>query len=75
MPNISFAALWKAMQHDKKLTGGNVVGVWPVRIGEVVIRTLDKPACASWHRAVQSAGPNGSRRRGRGVRRIRRQKK
>ena len=75
MPNISFAALWKAMQHDKKVTAGNVVGVWPVRIGEVVIRTLDKPACASWHRAVQSAGPNGSSRRGRGVRRIRGQKK
>jgi hypothetical protein len=29
-----------ATQHDKKVVGGNVVGVWPVRIGDVVIRPL-----------------------------------
>jgi 3-dehydroquinate synthase len=54
MPRTSFSALWKAMQHDKKVVEGNVVGVWPVRIGEVVIRSLDKLACALWHRAVKS---------------------
>ena len=75
MPNITFAALWKAMQHDKKVTAGNVVGVWPVRIGEVVIRQLDKQACANWHRAIQNVGTNGSRRRGGRVSRIRRRKK
>ena len=75
MPNTSFAALWKAMQHDKKVTAGNVVGVWPVRIGEVVIRQLDKQACANWHRAIQNVGTNGSRRRGGRVSRIRRRKK
>ena len=75
MPKISFTPLWNAMQHDKKVVGGQVVGVWPVRIGEVVIRMLDKQTCANWHRAVQSAGPKGSRRRVRRVSRIRRQKK
>lgn len=63
MPNTSFAALWNAMQHDKKVTAGKVVGVWPVRIGEVVIRTLEKEACANWHRTVRSADRNGSNKR------------
>jgi 3-dehydroquinate synthase len=53
MPKTSFAALWGAMQHDKKVIGGKVVGVWPVRIGEVVIRPLDKQACAAWHRSLK----------------------
>ncbi|WP_455387679.1 3-dehydroquinate synthase [Petrachloros mirabilis] len=57
MPTTSFAALWGAMQHDKKVIGGEVVGVWPVRIGEVVIRPLDKQACAAWHRSLKKRDP------------------
>jgi len=68
MPTISFSTLWHAMQHDKKVVGGEVVGVWPVRIGEVVIRSLEQQACADWHRTLQTNGPNRSNKR---VRRIR----
>jgi 3-dehydroquinate synthase len=44
----SFTSLWGAMQHDKKVVGGQVVGVWPVRIGEVVIRPIERQICAAW---------------------------
>jgi 3-dehydroquinate synthase len=49
----SFTALWGAMQHDKKVIGGRVVGVWPVRIGDVVIRPLEQEACAEWFRTSE----------------------
>jgi len=68
MPTTSFSTLWHAMQHDKKVVGGKVVGVWPVRIGEVVIRSLEQQACADWHRTLQTNDPNLSSKR---VRRIR----
>jgi 3-dehydroquinate synthase len=44
----SFTSLWAAMQHDKKVVGGRVIGVWPVRIGEVIIRPLEQQVCAAW---------------------------
>ena len=44
----SFAPIWGAMQHDKKVVGGQVVGVWPVRVGEVVIRPIERQVCATW---------------------------
>jgi 3-dehydroquinate synthase len=75
MPQTSFSALWQAMQHDKKVVGGMVVGVWPVRIGEVVIRTLEKQACANWHRGLQTYGPNRSNKRLRRVKATARRKK
>lgn len=53
MPSVSFRSLWAAMQHDKKVVGGQVVGVWPVRIGEVVIRPLDQRACEDWYHSRQ----------------------
>ena len=53
-PRTSFAAMWGAMQHDKKVIGGTVVGVWPVRIGDVVIRPLEREACAAWFQTYAS---------------------
>ncbi len=50
LPKCSFASLWAAMQHDKKVIGGKVVGVWPTKIGEVVMRPLERRLCAEWHR-------------------------
>ena len=44
----SFTSLWGAMQHDKKVVAGRVIGVWPVRIGEVVIRPIEQEVCAEW---------------------------
>lgn len=49
----SFARLWSAMQHDKKVVHGEVVGVWPVRIGEVMIRPLARDACGAWFKTVE----------------------
>jgi len=46
----SFRSLWGAMQHDKKVVAGQVVGVWPVRIGEVTIRPIERHVCAAWFR-------------------------
>src|SRR5687767_9223880 len=57
LPKTSFAALWRAMQHDKKVLGGKIMGVWPVRLGEVVIRPLEEQACAEWFRALSRPEP------------------
>ncbi len=72
--NISFQSLWAAMQHDKKVVDGQVIGVWPVRIGEVVIRPLDRQACADWY-AVRHQQIARTRHRPRHARPSRRQKK
>jgi 3-dehydroquinate synthase len=42
------------MQHDKKVVCGTVIGVWPVRIGDVVIRPLEQDAFAEWFRTRES---------------------
>ena len=56
VPRASFASLWGAMQHDKKVLGGQVVGVWPVKIGEVVMRTIERQVCAAWFQSKQGDG-------------------
>jgi 3-dehydroquinate synthase len=48
LEKVSLPLLWEAIQHDKKVVAGQVFGVWPVRIGEVVIRPVDKPVFAEW---------------------------
>jgi 3-dehydroquinate synthase len=48
MPRVPFSALWKAMQHDKKVAGGTVYGVWPERIGRVRIAPLARDDCRQW---------------------------
>jgi 3-dehydroquinate synthase len=45
---VPVTSLWRAMQHDKKVVGGRVIGVWPVRIGEVIIRPIEQQICAAW---------------------------
>jgi 3-dehydroquinate synthase len=52
----SFSRLWSAMQHDKKMVGGQVVGVWPVQIGEVIIRPIEEQVCAEWFRHRHGRG-------------------
>ncbi len=54
MPKGSFRSLWAAMQQDKKVIAGEVMGVWPVRIGEVTIRRLDRDSCAAWYRRQET---------------------
>jgi len=58
MPRVSFPSLWAAMQHDKKVVGGRVTGVWPTRIGEVTIAPLDEQICAEWF-ATRHRGAGG----------------
>src|SRR5205085_4018959 len=59
----SFLRLWSAMQHDKKVVGGQVVGVWPVKIGEVVIRPIEEQVCAEWFRCMHGRGNHVSKGR------------
>jgi 3-dehydroquinate synthase len=63
MPKVSFRSLWEAMQHDKKVVSGKVIGVWPVRIGEVMIRALDRGACQTWYEGRENHPRTPGRRR------------
>jgi len=49
MPRWSSAKVWTAMLHDKKVSGGHVVGVWPERIGNVRIAPIDERVFRRWH--------------------------
>ncbi|MCC6141334.1 MAG: 3-dehydroquinate synthase [Nitrospira sp.] len=48
----SGAKVWSAMQHDKKVSQGKVVGVWPEAIGRVRIEPVEEKAFAAWFRKV-----------------------
>ena len=56
----SFTSLWSAMQHDKKVIEGQVIGVWPVRIGEVVIHPIERQVCAAWFQRKHGRGSRAS---------------
>lgn len=49
MPPWSSAKVWNAMLHDKKVSGGQVIGVWPVSIGQVRILPVDEPTFHRWY--------------------------
>ncbi len=48
MPHATPTKIWKAMLHDKKVSAGQVIGVWPVRIGEVRMAPLGKEVFDRW---------------------------
>lgn len=56
MPPWTSKRIWKAMLHDKKVSGGQVIGVWPECIGQVRIGPIDKQTFEQWH-AVSRASP------------------
>ena len=60
------------MQHDKKVVGGRVIGVWPVRIGEVVIRPIEQQVCAEWFQSKHRRRSRPQSGRQQGTRPIRR---
>jgi 3-dehydroquinate synthase len=62
-PRTSFRALWSAMQHDKKVVSGQVIGIWPARIGEVVIGPVAQEACAAWFDTLNRSTPGRKPRR------------
>ena len=59
----SSGKVWTAMQHDKKVSQGKVVGVWPESIGRVRIAPLERAAFMEWFQTV-SVGAGGRSRRG-----------
>lgn len=61
LTNPSMGKIWAAMQHDKKVSQGKVVGVWPNAIGRVRIAPIERATFAEWFRTV----PVGSGRQSR----------
>ena len=55
----SVEKVWSAMQHDKKVSQGKVVGVWPEAIGRVRIASLERQTFAKWYQTL----PGGVRGR------------
>lgn len=49
MPQWTSQKIWKAMLHDKKVSGGRVIGVWPERIGQVRIGPIEKHLFEQWY--------------------------
>lgn len=49
MPVWPSTKIWRAMLHDKKVVGGQVIGVWPVAIGQVRIAPIDEPTFHRWY--------------------------
>ena len=60
MPVAPSGKVWKAMLHDKKVSRGQVVGVWPERIGDVQIAALDEEV---FHRWYAQAHPRAAKNR------------
>jgi 3-dehydroquinate synthase len=63
MPAWTFTKLWRAMLHDKKVSGGRVIGVWPEEIGRVRMAPLDEQVCKQWYAAVTRSGHQRKTRR------------
>jgi 3-dehydroquinate synthase len=65
LPQWTSAKIWKAMLHDKKVSGGKVVGVWPERIGQVRMMPIDEPTFHQWHKTLHAttSGKRPSRKK------------
>jgi 3-dehydroquinate synthase len=55
MPYATSTKIWKAMLHDKKVSAGQVIGVWPTRIGEVHMAPLGREVFDRWYAASRAA--------------------
>ena len=60
MPHTAPTKIWKAMLHDKKVSSGQVIGVWPTRIGEVRMAPLGKEVFDRWYAESRAASINVS---------------
>jgi 3-dehydroquinate synthase len=56
MPLWPSPKVWNAMMHDKKVSGGQVIGVWPECVGRVRMASIDEPMFRQWHASVSQAG-------------------
>jgi 3-dehydroquinate synthase len=52
MPQWPPKRVWQAMLHDKKVSGGRVVGVWPKEIGQVSMAPLEESVFYRWYKAA-----------------------
>lgn len=52
MPRWPAGKVWQAMLHDKKVSGGQVVGIWPEAIGRVRIAPLEERTFDRWYAAA-----------------------
>jgi 3-dehydroquinate synthase len=59
LPPWQSAKIWKAMLHDKKVSHGQVIGVWPERIGQVRMMPIDEGSFRRWHTAVHRGNSGG----------------
>jgi 3-dehydroquinate synthetase len=59
MPDWSSEKVWQSMLHDKKVSRGKVVGVWPEKIGQVRIAPIEKHVFQRWYAEAQRASPGG----------------
>ncbi len=58
----SVEKVWSAMQHDKKVSQGKVVGVWPESIGRVRIAPIERGTFEEWYPTVLAGMKSRSRR-------------
>lgn len=54
LPRVTFSALWRAMQQDKKVSAGTIYCVVPERIGLVRIVPLEKDTTREWFDAISA---------------------
>lgn len=57
MPPWTPQRIWKAMLHDKKVSEGQVIGVWPKRIGQVQIGPIEKHVFEQWCSVSRGSSP------------------
>jgi 3-dehydroquinate synthase len=60
MPRWPPSRVWKAMLHDKKVSDGRVVGVWPEKIGQVRIAPIEEDVFHRW--CAARAGASSKRK-------------
>ena len=59
MPGWPSSKVWQSMLHDKKVSSGKVVGVWPEKIGQVRIAPIEKHVFQRWYADAQRASSGG----------------
>jgi 3-dehydroquinate synthase len=69
-PTTTFPALWAAMRHDKKVSGGQVYCVLPERVGRVIVAPIEQQQAKRWF----ERHAHGSRASGTGPLRVRTQR-
>lgn len=63
LPLRSSVRVWKAMLHDKKVSDGRVIGVWPEKIGRVRMAPVQEAEFHRWY-ASATAGVSETRKAG-----------